>query len=315
MRKSNLVLHLIILIGISFIIVAVQMTERKAILALQEEIEQFHSVLVIEENRITKNIATMTKKSDPLRQKSNKKCPIIPGYRNNSEEESLVAMASFPGTGNTWLRYSLEQYTGILTGSLYNDSVLREELRGEGISDGRVSAIKMHGFSHSKEKLFEFDPVLNCSFKKAIILMRHPKEAIIAETNRRFTEPEHTGVIRRGRWKSKIVQDYIISLLDKWSRFMLHWFVTFTGHKHIVLYENLKNDLLNEIRKVANFLELPPIPEGVECLKWNRDGKFKRKPMAWQVYLSPEVEEALRIAFVRTKNILAENKIQYTFDN
>ena len=34
---------------------------------------------------------------------------------------SPVALASFPGSGNTWLRHMLEGASGIFTGSRYKD--------------------------------------------------------------------------------------------------------------------------------------------------------------------------------------------------
>ena len=37
---------------------------------------------------------------------------------------SVIALASFPGSGNTWLRYLLQQSTGIITGSIYKDQAL-----------------------------------------------------------------------------------------------------------------------------------------------------------------------------------------------
>ncbi|XP_071824619.1 sialate:O-sulfotransferase 2-like isoform X2 [Apostichopus japonicus] len=36
----------------------------------------------------------------------------------------VVALASLPGSGNTWLRYLIERVTGIYTGSIYNDTSL-----------------------------------------------------------------------------------------------------------------------------------------------------------------------------------------------
>ena len=42
-------------------------------------------------------------------------------FRNtNLENGSTIALVSFPGSGNTWLRYLLQQATGIITGSEYN---------------------------------------------------------------------------------------------------------------------------------------------------------------------------------------------------
>ena len=37
----------------------------------------------------------------------------------------LTALASYPGSGNTWLRYLIQQATGIATGSVYNAAILK----------------------------------------------------------------------------------------------------------------------------------------------------------------------------------------------
>ena len=42
----------------------------------------------------------------------------------NPQHDGVVALASFPGSGNTWVRYLLQQATGIITGSMYNDTDL-----------------------------------------------------------------------------------------------------------------------------------------------------------------------------------------------
>ena len=36
----------------------------------------------------------------------------------------LTSLTSYPGSGNTWTRYLIEEYTGYYTGSVYNDIVL-----------------------------------------------------------------------------------------------------------------------------------------------------------------------------------------------
>ena len=35
------------------------------------------------------------------------------------KKQPLVALSSYPGSGNTWLRYLIEGITGIFTGSFY----------------------------------------------------------------------------------------------------------------------------------------------------------------------------------------------------
>ena len=48
---------------------------------------------------------------------------------STSQRGGVVALASFPGSGNTWLRYLLQQATGIITGSIYdNDNDLAQNV-------------------------------------------------------------------------------------------------------------------------------------------------------------------------------------------
>lgn len=57
----------------------------------------------------------------------------------------LTALASRPGSGNTWVRHLLQLATGIQTGSIFNELRLkRNGFPGEGITDGSVVAIKTH---------------------------------------------------------------------------------------------------------------------------------------------------------------------------
>ena len=54
---------------------------------------------------------------DPLQ--SHVRCRPL-DYRDvNSQQDGVIALASFPGSGNTWTRYLLQQSTGIITGDIY----------------------------------------------------------------------------------------------------------------------------------------------------------------------------------------------------
>ena len=56
-----------------------------------------------------------------------------------------TALASSPGSGNTWTRFLIQQVSGYATGCIYNDNNLKNsDFPGEGIQDGRVIAIKTH---------------------------------------------------------------------------------------------------------------------------------------------------------------------------
>ena len=68
-----------------------------------------------------------------------------PALKLRSKEGPLTALASKPGSGNTWVRHLLQLATGIQTGSIFNEQRLkRNGFPGEGIVNGSVIAIKTH---------------------------------------------------------------------------------------------------------------------------------------------------------------------------
>ncbi|KPI93166.1 WSCD family member AGAP003962 [Papilio xuthus] len=82
-----------------------------------------------------------------------------------------IALASYPGSGNTWLRYLLQQVTGIVTGSVYMDYNLRKHgFPAENISDGSVLVVKTHQYAPSNLEQFE----------SAVLLIRNPRDAILS---------------------------------------------------------------------------------------------------------------------------------------
>jgi hypothetical protein len=107
-------------------------------------------------------------------------CKAPLGYK--AAPGPLVALASFPGSGNTWLRYLLQQATGILTGSVYKDyALLKNGFPAENVNNGSVLAVKTH----------EFGPDSRNKFDRVILLVRDPFASLKAEFNRR--SGGHTG--------------------------------------------------------------------------------------------------------------------------
>lgn len=105
----------------------------------------------------------------------------------------ITALASFPGSGNSWLRYLLEQVTTVFTGSQECDLVLKASgMLGEGVRSSNVLVVK----THDPSDLIETTPQRR--FKAAVVLMRNPFDAILAEYHRmvlwshiRKLEPEY----------------------------------------------------------------------------------------------------------------------------
>lgn len=118
-----------------------------------------------------------------------------------------IALASFPGSGNTWLRYLLQQatgnptscldklnrlcnVTGYYTGSVYKDyGLLKNGFPAENVSNGSVLVVKTHEWGFKAKS----------KFSKAILLIRSPAAAIQAEFNRQ--SGGHIGFASPDRYK------------------------------------------------------------------------------------------------------------------
>ena len=94
-----------------------------------------------------------------------------------------VALASHPGSGNTWLRGLLETATGVCTGSVFCDLSLRAKgFAGEFIMSGAVLVVKIHWFPSWKDNKGHFVG-RGVSFDSAVFLVRNPLDVLVAEWN------------------------------------------------------------------------------------------------------------------------------------
>ena len=89
---------------------------------------------------------------------------------------SVIALVSFPGSGNSWVCQLLESATGIYAGALYCDpAYVRAGMIGEGVSTQNVIAVKTHETPADAKKLLNHD--------KAIYIVRSPFMAMLAFYN------------------------------------------------------------------------------------------------------------------------------------
>ena len=106
----------------------------------------------------------------------------------------IVALASFPGSGNTWLRYLIQQASGYLTGSVYKDyALLKNGFPAESVANGSVLVVKTH----------EFGPEARSKFDRVILLVRDPFASLKAEFNRR--SGGHTGHASPARYSHRLI--------------------------------------------------------------------------------------------------------------
>ena len=108
-----------------------------------------------------------------------------------------VALVSFPGSGNTWVRQLLEAASGVCTGSTMCDMSLRYAgFTGERITSGSVLVVKTHKAAPNwisdaiphKKNAPPSDSVLHKEhvlFQSAILIVRNPLNALVSEWTRR----------------------------------------------------------------------------------------------------------------------------------
>ena len=191
---------------------------------------RFHSIEDFEDNKLDEKIFKITSWENNsiyevtlnIHQKYlyRKTCQIKYGLRkflDEAEEKIPPIIYSFPGSGNTWCRLLIEHVTGIYTGSVYSDPQLKSFLPGEFYCGKRVSAIKVHPNTHGF--LSGEHPIgigkgidslgstkMSCKlngvneFKRAILLIRNPFEAIFSEFQRRILK-SHTEKIGKENLK------------------------------------------------------------------------------------------------------------------
>ncbi|CAK8682523.1 unnamed protein product [Clavelina lepadiformis] len=109
---------------------------------------------------------------------------------------SQTILATFPGSGNTWTRHLLERATGIYTGSVYGDKLLYKSgflAELPEISKVRSVVVKDH----------MLDKNTMTSYQSAIVIIRNPYDAMIADFNRFASDGHHTAVVSEKRLQSK----------------------------------------------------------------------------------------------------------------
>ncbi|XP_076810344.1 sialate:O-sulfotransferase 1-like [Clavelina lepadiformis] len=177
-----------------------------------------------------------------------------------------TVLTSFPGSGNTWTRHLLERATGIYTGSVYGDkSLYKSGFLAElpEISKVRSVVVKDH----------MLDKNTMTSYQSAILIIRNPYDAMIADFNRFASDGHHTA--------SKFD--------DHFKRISYVWFnlirnVVTSGKPFIIIeFGELVNDPIAATLKMVEFLQkhtvISPdhLQQRILCLSQQLNGEHKRK--------------------------------------
>ncbi|CAK1541396.1 unnamed protein product [Leptosia nina] len=191
---------------------------------------------------------------------------------------SVVALVSYPGSGNTWLRYLLQQATGIMTGSIYMDYGLRVHgFPAENVTNGSVLVVKTHEGPPSDNK-----------FQAAILLIRNPRDAILfeyllikADFNR--IHKGHIGTAPKSAFKRRTREHksdwatYVSVELGTWENTHKLWLTKFSGAIYIVHYEVLVRDTKRVLYGILNFLNYTVTEDDMNCALTNKEGIYRRR--------------------------------------
>jgi hypothetical protein len=197
---------------------------------------------------------------------------------NKPDPKSRTALASYPRSGNTWVRFLLEKAVGELCGSIYKDRIMPRG--GEGI------AIKTHALDSDK-------------YDRAILVVRNPLDVIESYF---FWKRDVAG--KKAEW-----DENMRVTTAEWRAHTKHWLAA-ACPVHRVRYEDLKSRPAEELAAILRWLGYEVAPKQIEAavaagqienmreLNQELGEKFFRRGEVGKSYASFNAEQ---LAFVRTE--------------
>ncbi|XP_046352586.2 WSCD family member GA21586-like [Haliotis rufescens] len=180
----------------------------------------------------------------------------------------LTVLASYPGSGNTWLRYLIERMTGYATGSNWSDKQLLEKgFIGEFVRNKTTIVVKTHN---------DYSPTAKASVEstnRVILLLRNPYDTLLAEFNRYYTGGDHVAYA----YVSAFIQHwnkFFEDSLKKWQPYYSNWLRC--PDVEVVLFDDLKGDLKTQLSRIRDFLDDGSLKVNVDCALKNNEGNFRR---------------------------------------
>ncbi|XP_068205920.1 sialate:O-sulfotransferase 2-like isoform X2 [Palaemon carinicauda] len=189
-----------------------------------------------------------------------------------------TALASFPGSGNTWFRYLIQSTSGLFTGSIYNDRQLAKKgFYGESdpLECGCTIVVKTHGYTlgvvpKSRDKRSK---IVEKFYGRGILLLRNPYDTLIAFRNYQYGG--HLGIASPLAFHGQDWARFVQSKVEKWGAFANDW-ITGARNLHVVHFENMQVNPKQELLKIMQFLHLRVDPHRLKCVLANLNGSFRR---------------------------------------
>lgn len=217
-----------------------------------------------------------------------------------------TALVGFPGSGTTWLRYMIQQATGLMTGSVQVDAQLKNHFPGEGIVNTSMLVVRTRDYR--REHIASWD--------RAVLLLRNPYESILMEYYRRVMSTPITGEKLLAKLK-KGWPGYVRKQPLAWLRLNMEWLQHFHGPLLIIHYEKLKAKPVEEMKRLLHFLlDQKEISEkDLKCMLKNSYNYLKMKPRVTNVtsHFSRSLQAEINRYRARLHRVLSDTQNKKTW--
>ncbi len=201
-------------------------------------------------------------------------------------KHNRVALASFPRSGNTWLRVLLESATGQLTGSIY---------KNDGIHSRKSEGLVVK--THSKDSF---------RYAKAIVMIRNPFDSLESY----FAFKQNYFKMKDLKW-----QDHLEKEVQVLKEHTLHWQAA-KCEKVFVRFEDLKSNPQVELQRIFDLIGMSIADEDVDLAVANStvaDIK-KQSPAEGQAVIRSGLVGKGIESFSEEQQQLVENNLKSTFE-
>ncbi|XP_063602923.1 sialate:O-sulfotransferase 1-like [Penaeus indicus] len=191
-------------------------------------------------------------------------------------------LVSFPGSGNTWIRYLLEAASGIFTGSVYTDTEIKNAgYLGEGdrANSGRTLVQKTHGAALTKASN---DLASRYNFIKAdvpvVLIIRDPARALLSYW--KFLhgrgKGSHTNQVSEKTYRTSEFRRHVERMVPRWEELVTDRLLWHKAPIYVLYYDLVVKNPVHHVREVLKFLRVPVDEGRLVCLASHLSGTFKR---------------------------------------
>ena len=225
-----------------------------------------------------------------------RKCNSFSQMRFLSDGENmhrLYALAGTPGSGSNWVRFILEELTGVYTGSKYCDSNrLFSGYFGESMTSGRVLVVETYGMNDS---LQHYDSV--------IYVVRNPYHTIVSQVMKKYS--------KTAELLTSIDMVDFQNGLKQWISSITSWIVYNGRPVHVVSYDQLLVTMEAELLRLLHFVDFPVSTERLDCVVRSSSNSFKYDRLKYRDPFTEEQKQEIQEAIIKYKDYWHLHKVSY----